>query len=200
MAENMVRIEGTIPVSGSVTTVPSGTQTVSGTVNTLPIKDPAITGVYAFSADEIPGVVAANNFMSLFNPVGSGKTFIFFGAFISSAAAAASTVTAPMRGFRITTATAGTLQATSAIAEFVSAMPSPVAEVRTGNPTVTLGPGFFNSPPVLPVTNSVTPVHAVVFPGGTGPFTLVAGEGVAFRTNSGDVDQRWNIGMIWGEM
>lgn len=187
-------------VSGTVTALPSGTQAVSGTVSTLPIRDPAITGVYAYNMDSIAGVVASNNYMSLYNPIASLKTLILFGVFVSSGTVAPSLVVTPIRGFRATLISGGTLQAVSTITEFISTNPAPVAEVRLGNPTATLGPAFFSSVPANSTSNVTMPIHAVAFPAGTGIFTLAAGEGIVLNTSAGDVDQRWNLGMIWGEM
>lgn len=198
MAESTVRIDGTVPVTGTVIATPTGTQAVSGTVSSIATKDPTITGVYVYSNDVAAGVVAANNFLSLFNPVGSGKTVIFAGAFLSCTSIAAITSPAPMRGFRITTATGGTLQATNTVAEFISTMPTQVAEIRTGNPTVTLGPAIFNSPPAVGA-GVIAPVHTVPVPPGTGPFTLAPGEGIVLRTASGDVDMSWSISVVWME-
>lgn len=209
MAELRVHVDNPttdpVKVSGSITTTPSGTQDVN-VVNSLadpvhvtPVKDNAITGVYVFSADEIPGVAAATNYLSLFNPVGSGKNLYVGGAFISAVTAGGSTVTSPMRGFRITTATGGVLQAVSAISKFISANPDPVAEVRTGNPTVTLGASIFNSPPPLSAGNGSTPVHQVLIPPNSGPFLLAEGEGIVFRQAIGDTDLRWNLSVSWAE-
>lgn len=194
-----------VVVSGTVTATPTGTQDVNiltsaATVNTTSLRSPAIKGVFVFSTSNVPGVVAANNFLSLFNPIGSGKILSFGSAFISSTAAGSSTETEPMRGFRITTATAGTLQAASASAKFISSEPATVAEVRIGNPTVTLGAAVFNSPPVISATNGSTNVHVIPVPGGLAPFTLVEGEGLVMRTNAGDVDQRWNLSIVWAEI
>jgi len=132
--------------------------------------------------------------------VASGKTLVFFGAFISCGAAASSTIVTPIRGFRSTLVSGGTLQATSAIAKFNTSDSTPVGELRTGNPTATLGAAIFASPPANNTNQLVTPVHPVVFPGGTGVFTLAAGEGVTLNASASDVDLRWNLGMIWGEI
>jgi len=191
---------GTQTVSGTVTALPSGTQAVSGTVSAIPIKDPAITGTYMFNLDSIAGVAGANNYMSLYNPLASGKTLILFGVFISCGAAASSTIVVPIRGIRANTIAAGTLQASSAIAKFSNAYANTVAEVRTGGPTAVLDGAMFASPPANNTNNLVVPVHAVTFPAGTGPFLLAAGEGMVLNASSGDVDLRWNLGMIWGEM
>lgn len=172
---------------------------LSDPLHVTPVKDNNITGVYVYSADEINGVAAANNYLSLFNPVGSGKSLYIGGIFISCVTAGGSTVTAPMRGYRITTATGGTLQAVSTIAKFITATPDPIAEVRLGNPTVTLGAALFNSPPPLSAGNGTTPVHQVPIPPNSGPFSLAPGEGIVLRQTTGDVDLRWNLSIAWAE-
>lgn len=209
MPEMRVRVDNPttspVPISGSITTTPSGTQDVNITnpltdpVHVTPVKDNAITGVYVFSADEIPGVVAANNYLSLANPTGSGKLLYVGGAFVSCVTAGGSTVTSPMRGFRATAVSAGTLQAVSATAKFISANPNPVAEVRLGNPTATLGASIFNSPPPLSAGNGTTPVHQVLIPPNSGPFVLAEGEAIVFRQAIGDTDLRWNLSISWAE-
>lgn len=227
MAEMRVHVDNPttdpVKVTGTVTSAPSGTQDVNivspnplpvttaaaldvvvtnalaDPVHVTPVKDNAITGVYIFSADEIPGVAAANNYLSLFNPVGSGKNVYVGGAFISCVTAGGSNVTAPMRGFRTTTATGGVLQAVSAISKFITANPDPIVEIRTGNPTVTLGPSVFNSPPPLSSGVGSTPVHQVLIPPNSGPFLLAPGEGIVLREATGDVDLRWNLSISWAE-
>ena len=98
----------------------------------------------------VPGVVAANNFISLFNPVASGVTISLGAAYVSSFAIAADLTPAPLNGFRITAASAGTLQTNStAVSKFQSAMPTSLAEIRTGNPTCTIGAQIFNASPVV---------------------------------------------------
>lgn len=208
MAENVVRIEGTVPTS------PSGTQNVAVTgqpisttpsnLSTAPLyitsaPNPAVAKTFVYSIGNITGVTgAANNFLSLFNPVGSGKTVFFGAAYISSEAVAASTNSEPMNIFRITAASAGTLQAASAIGKFQTSMADPVAEVRIGNPTVTVGAQLSNTSP--PVGNQVTvPIHIVTVPAVAPPFILAPGEGIVFRTLGGDTDQRWNLSVVWSE-
>ena len=174
---------------------------IGGTVNTLAIPDPTLTGTYAFSMASTPGVLAANNFLSLFVPAAASFNAIVGGVFVSCTTAAASTETEPMRGFRVTTASAGTLQAASAVSKFISAYPNPGAEVRTANPTVTLGAPFFSSPPAISATVGSTAVHAVQPPPtALGAFILQPGEGLVLRTAAGDVDQRWNISIVWSEV
>lgn len=161
-------------------------------------KDPGISGVYLASISLQPGVAAANNFLSLFNPVGSGKFLSLGGLFFSSYGIGSTTASEPMRGYRVTTATGGVVFSNTA--KFDSRYQSPVAEVRTTNPSVTLGAPIFNSPPPLGTGGIGTQfVHAVEIPPGAGSFTLLPGEGVVARTESGDVDQFWNITVVWGE-
>lgn len=209
MAEQRVLIEGmfptgsTLPVSGSVSTTPSGTQNVNVTntaVNAALVKNPSITGVYIFSADEIVGVAAANNYLSIFNPIGSGKSILFGGAFISSVAAGGTAITAPMRAYRATSVSGGVLQATSSSTKFITSSPDPVAEIRTGNPTATLDGAIFNSPPAISATVGSTVVHQIDIPPSVSPFLLVPGEGIVLRETTGDTDLRWNLSIGWAEM
>ncbi len=165
-------------------------------------SNPSIKGAYVYSIGAVPGVVAANNFVSLFNPVGSGKTVSVGAAYISSFAITASLTPAPMNGFRTTAASGGTLQTNStAIAEFQSTMPTSICELRTGNPTVTLGPQIFNAAPVEATNSGASTLQNIaaapaVFP----PFTLVPGEGIVIRSLSGLVATLWNISLVWAEL
>lgn len=203
MADQRVLIEGmwpegtALPVTGSLS--PSGTQNVAITgqpISVMTTIDPGITGVYTFNAAAVTGVAASNNYISLFNPIGSGKTMYLNGAFISSAVTGGTTAVQPMRGLRVTTATGGVLQATSAICKFQTSAPNPVMEVRTGNPTVTAGAPFFSSPPAISATVGSTVVHAITF---TNRFSFVPGEGVVLQCTASDVDLVWNLGLLWSE-
>lgn len=202
-----------VNVTGSISTTPSGTQnvvitgqpidTTPSNTSTTPLyttaaPNPAVAKTFVFSLGNITGVAAANNFLSLFNPVGSGKSVFFGAAYISSEAVAASTNSEPMNLFRITSATGGTLQAASAIGKFQTTMADPTAEVRIGNPTVTVGAQLSNTSP--PVGNQVTvPIHVVTVPAVAPPFILAPGEGIVFRALNGDTDQRWNLSIVWSE-
>jgi hypothetical protein len=155
-----------------------------------------------YSQAEQSGVVAANNFISLFNPVGSGKLITLGGVFISSYAVGDIDATVQsMRGFRVTAASAGTPVAANTICSFDTAKPDTSMEVRVGNPTVTLGDAIFNSPPFIGAVKSSLPfVHQVPVPAGGGPFLFRPGEGMVLRTAAGDVDTRWNLSVAWTEM
>lgn len=175
---------------------------INGVLATYMSPNPAIKGAYVFSQGNIPGVVAANNFLSLFNPSGSGKLITLGAAYMHSEAVAASLTPAPMQGFRITAASAGTLQTNStAVAKFQTSMPTSIAEVRTGNPTVTLGAQIFNAAPVIsPNTGGSTPQNIAAAPAVYPPFLLTEGEGIVLRTASGLTSMAWNISVVWSEI
>ncbi len=211
MAENRILVEGmyppgtALPVSGTVTTNPSGTQNVAVTGQPLSfymVQNPSLDGAYVYSQAEVPGVAAANNFMTLTNPVGSGKTIVFAGAFISSfiVGDTGATITS-MRGYRATAVSGGTLQAASTVGKFQTLQPDPVGQIRTGGVTATIGTALFNSPPYIGAAKSSSPfVHQVPIPPQGGLFTLAEGESMALRTEVGDVDTRWNLSLAWGEI
>lgn len=174
----------------------------SSPIFTSQAANPSIKGAYVYSIGGVPGVVAANNFMSIFNPIGSGKNVSLGAAYISSFAVAAASSPAPLNGFRTTAASAGTLQTNStAVTKFQSTMPDSICEVRTGNPTCTIGAQIFNASPVVtgsPGGSTLQNVAAApaVFP----PFVLVPGEGVVIRSLSGLVATLWNISIVWAEI
>ena len=204
---------GTQVVSGTVTTVPSGTQTVTGTViatpsgtqavsglvSTYSVMNPAFTGVYVYNLPDQPGVVAANNFLSIFNPVASGKTIVFVGGSVSSYIGGGGNATeVSCIAYRTTAASAGTLQAASAICKLQTAFPNAVAEVRIANPTATTGAAWFAiPPPIQPSTSGF--IYALQPPSGSGSIVMVPGEGIVLRSTSGDTDIQWNFNVVWGE-
>jgi hypothetical protein len=172
---------------------------VSGTVNAI-TSVPTTLSSFVFSVANVPGVAAANTFVSIYNPIGSGKTISIAGLFISCSATGAQSVTDPLRGYRITAApTGGTVQAASAINKLVTASAATIADVRIGNPTVVLGTPFFNSPAFTTGSSGTGQVHQVTTTPGV-PFTLVPGEGMALNTATGATNERWNISISWGEM
>ena len=170
------------------------------------VTNPAIKGAYVFSIGDVPGVAAANNFVSLFNPVGSGKNISVGAAYVSSYCNAASNPTVPVNGFRITAASGGTLQTNStAVAQFQTAMPTSIAEIRIGNPTVTAGAQIFNAPPAISNSgaNSGTSTSQIIAaaPSVYPPFVLVPGEGIVLRqTAAGVTTTMWNFSLVWAEL
>lgn len=164
-------------------------------------KDPLLYGVYSLSLSDIPGVVAANNFMSLFNPGPVGKFVVVGGVFFSAYGLGAATATSPMRGYRVTAASGGTqADPDTEINKYDSLYPPPIGVARYNNPTVTLAQALFNSPPPLGTTAAIPSIIDKIEPPPTaGGLILHAGEGVVLRTAGGDIDQIWNMTIVWGE-
>ncbi len=173
---------------------------INGALATYGTTNPILTGGYVFSDDAIAGVVAANNFLSLTNPTGSGKVILLAGVFISQITTGAVTVSAPLRGYLATGVSGGTLQAASAIGKVRSTMTSPVGEIRTLNPTATLGAAWFNSP-TLQATGASTSsfIHQVPATIAAGSITLLPGESTVLRTEAGSVNTLWNMSIAWSE-
>lgn len=172
-----------------------------GTIGIYASTNPAYTGGYVYSLAMSAGVVAANNFLVLTNPAGSNKEITLAGVFASSVIVndIAATVD-PLRGYRASNVSGGTLALASEIAKIRTSMPSPAGQIRTGNPTVTLGAAWFNSPPILGTSKTSSPfVHQIPTTTPAGSLTLSMGESTVIRTESGDVDQRWNISIAWSE-
>lgn len=151
---------------------------------------------YVYSDGSFAGVVAANNFLTLVNPIGLGRLINVTGAFFSSSSTGASSSTATMRGFRVSSVSGGTVKDVSTIGKFVTADPDPVGEIRIDNPTMTLGAQLFNVPPPTGAAATSNPVTQIRT---GGAFILAPGEGVGFKTNSGGTEQRWNISVTWIE-
>lgn len=162
---------------------------------------PNFSGSYLYSVDDVIGVVAANVYMSLFNPVGSGKVLYYLGSFISTyVTSGTSTTRDSMQGHAITASSGGTLVPASSYFKLDSTYPAATGVVRTGNPTVTTGPNIFNSPPPIGTTTSQY-VHSV----GSGlqqvggPVAFRPGEGFALLTDVGNINQTWNLSIVWAE-
>ena len=174
---------------------------INGYLGSYPVTNPAFRGGYAYSRAQTPGVVAANNFVALLNPVGSGRVLTVAGVFISSVIVADITATVdPMRGWLATGISGGTLEAASTITKVRSTMPNPVGQIMINNPTATLGASWFNSPALLGASKGSSPfVHQIPASVAAGAITLLPGEGTVIRTESGDLDQRWNVSIAWNE-
>ena len=177
------------------------TNSTGNSVPTHAVTNPALLGGYVYSDDEVPGVVAANNYVALTNPVGSGKIILVAGVFISSTTNGAVTNPPPLRGYLASGVSGGTLISASNIAKIRSTMPSPVGEIRIANPTATLAAGWFNSPAIHSTGAASAPfVHQVPATIAAGSLTLLPGESTVLRTASGDTAQEWNISIAWSEL
>jgi len=197
-AENTVRIDGTsvVNVSGTVTTANTSATPLFVTQGTAPGQ------IYTTLIRNTLGVVAANNFLSLFNPLGSGKNVVVAQFVCFPYATAATSPTDNMEVWRTSAASAGTLLAAANIGKFNTSQSNSVAEVRTGNPTTTL----VGTIPVLAIPPAVTSAAAgisstinIIPPSGS-LFICQPGEGVVARTPAGAVGQVWSLGFSWAEI
>jgi hypothetical protein len=153
---------------------------------------------YFHALVDTPGVAAGNNFLSVFNPVGSSKTVIALNLFVSCFATSSATSPNSLNAYRISAASGGTLIAASTVNRFITADSDPVCIVRTGNPTVTtVGLVLIGISPVISVGSGQSSSTASPPPGAS--FVMIPGEGIAISTPAGDSDQIWNISLVWGE-
>jgi hypothetical protein len=154
---------------------------------------------YFHAAIDMPGVVAANTFLSIFNPVGSGKTVSFFSIAPDSYATGASSTPSSLVVDRTTAASGGTQIAAANINKLITIQPNSIAEVRTNNPTITKsGITLYSWPPPLAtgVGGSSSAYSSV--PPGQGFFCL-PGQGIALSTPAGNINQVWSIKVTWAE-
>jgi hypothetical protein len=158
------------------------------------------TGFYSFSISDLPGVVAANNFVTLMNETGSGKTLQVYSATVGSyvAAAGGGGVRNSMIVQQIISSTGGTLQNQAAIARLDRTMPAPTGAVRTGNPSVLFAANITSFPPPVGIDTGSNN-DRIVSTQNSG-VVLHPGEGIRFFTTAGSVNQNWNIAFSWAEI
>ena len=154
---------------------------------------------YVYMINDVAGVVAANNFISLFNPVGSGVVFLGLQISVSTYATTVSATPTSLVSKRITAASGGTLISASTIPRFKTSLPDPKTVIRIGNPTVTVvGLGFAPISPIISTGTGVSSSSAS--PPGNFAFVCSEGEGVVATTAAGNVNQIWNISVVWQEI
>lgn len=157
-----------------------------------------IASGYIYSVAEVPGVLAPNNYLTLFNPVGNTKVGILSGFFVSYSLTVGTSITTPMRGWRITAQpTGGSVVPNSDIAKVQTIYPDATLELRISGPAAVLDGALFNSPP--PTQKDTNFVHEISLPSGLLPFTLRPGEGIVLRTEASLLDARWNLTVVWAE-
>jgi hypothetical protein len=164
------------------------------TISTAGALDSNITGVYAVGLIDAPGVATTNVFASLFNPVGSGRllaiTNLIWGKYVATTA----TTAASMGFYKITAASAGTDSSTAITPLNPFSAATAKSIFRTGNPTVTLGNILLQqAPPLSAGSFNNAPAITIAATTAAGALLLSEGEGIAIRTASGDVNQRWNV-------
>lgn len=154
---------------------------------------------YFHTLIDAPGVVAANNFISLFNPGGSGKTVAFFAIQISSFASGASSTASSLVVDRITAASGGSLIAASSVNRLLTSWANPVAELRTGNPTATkTGLTLFSWPPPIATGAGGEATNYASPPSGQS-FICLPGQGIVLSTPAGNTNQVWSMNLNWAE-
>lgn len=166
------------------------------------MPDTHATALFDFSLQRQDSLVAGKNFVSLFNPVTSGKVISMGGVFISYMADNPSP-SYPLRGYRISTLpTGGTEHLEAEICRFDTQRFAPAVLIRSNNPSVgTLGAAFFNAAPGI--TNGLaesSDIQDVDTPAGFNPFLLYPGEGIVVRQDAGAVGHLWNISLVWREL
>lgn len=192
-----------VPVSGSLT--PSGTQNVNlvspTSLATYGVLAPGISGVYLFSINDVPGVVAANNFLTLTNPVGSGKTIFMPYVAVSSYAATGTASVNNSLIISMATGVSGGTDGSASIISFSDSYPAPAGVVRSGNPTATAGSPLIGVPPAIISGSgvSVTLLASLEANAAAGTKALTEGNSFLLRTTAGDTDQRWNFTIAWLE-
>lgn len=194
MSEQKVSIDGVVPIS-----TPSAI-TVNGYVTTTEVASPSSIGRYIFGAIDLAGTTTPNNYMTITNPTGSGRTVIVARATIAKYTVNVVGVVPSLTLTRASAVSGGTVQAASAICKTISSYPNAVAVIRTGNPTATAGAIAASFPPVISdkVGGESGIVDVVNAPPGGGMF-LAEGESLLLSAAAGDVDQRIDITLSWAE-
>ena len=183
MSEKVVSIEGVNPLAGSFTTIQ--------------VAPPGVSNTYGISIHDQPGVLTANVFLSVFNPVGSGKLLYAIQSSVSRYSIGQNISANSLVITRTSAASGGVLQPASDISRGDTTQPNSVAEVRTGNPTITILRELASYGP--PVGNTSPPTSDSIEGNAVIPFILRPGEGLAYETAAGDISQRWNIAQFWVE-
>ena len=155
--------------------------------------------IYNYCLNDIPGVVAANTFVSFFNPASSTVTMSAILAIVTNYDTGSSQAANSMTNQRITAASGGTLVAASTIPRYAIPLPDPQVQVRIGNPTVTTsGLVTIAYPPPFASIPSIGSSTSVAAPPGTA-FLCPPGNGLIFSTAAGATTQMWNITFVWSE-
>lgn len=153
---------------------------------------------YLYQVVKAAGVVAANQFISAFNPVNSGVAMLGLELSVDTFAAGSTSATDPLVGFRTSSQSGGTLIAASTIARFAPTFPDPQIEIRTGATVATTGLAVSTVAPVISVGTGNSGKSVGTPPG---VFAVIPpGTGVTFGTASGAVNQIWDIRLVWGEL
>lgn len=158
---------------------------------------PVFTGAYVALVNDVPGTVAANNFLVAFNPTASPITMQALTTSVSSYTTGASSTPDSLLIQRISSVSGGTQVTPSSITKFATFQPNPRVQIFTGNPTVTLVG--------VPIRAFAPPITVGTGGGGTGTqgapaaALFLPGQGAVWYTTAGNINQMWNIDFVWGE-
>lgn len=156
---------------------------------------------YSITLADTPGVVAANTYMSFFNPSGSGMVAIALLASVQCFAVTTAQAPFSMRASRISATSGGTLIPATDLNKFDETYyENPRFEVRIDNPSITLKhpyPLGVWPPAISTGTGSVASSTEAI---SGAAFLMYQNEGFAFHTLGGDTDQVWSLQFVWGEI
>ncbi len=163
---------------------------------------PTAVDEYMMSVGKVNGnTTNPYNYITIFNPGGSGKNAIVkrLGIRVDAAAAA---VYIPMSVFRITTASAGTLVSSADIPKKHASSSTPVVEIRHTNVTATLAGGTDSKIMDITTPGAVGQLigHEDLVFENAEDMILQPGEGLVLRqTGVGDIDFRVKLLLEWKE-
>lgn len=162
-----------------------------------------VSGVYAYCMTDVAGVTAASNvFMSLFNPIGSGKLFAVKRLEMQSYTIAVTGVKSSKRFSRVSAASGGTLA--SSVESHDTNYPTQKAEVRISNPSVSQVADIKAFAPAIEISaaSGAYPAPEIEF----NPrdefeeIILREGQGISiYQTVAGNVNETMNINIVWME-
>jgi hypothetical protein len=168
-------------------------------ISTFSGVDPTWTGVYFQAIVDVAGTTGSNNFLSVLNPVGSGKIAIALGFSCSSYSLNSITTPSSLVAFRTSAHTGGTDVTAANVNRFLTSFANPVAQVKIGNPGTTNTNGTNPMIGIPPVVGTGAQNGQTVAPTPGASFVFLPGEGIVFNVPTGDTDQRWDMQYIWAE-
>lgn len=196
----------TVTMDGSTPNQVSSPISIAGVLSGTPVPvvpglDPIYKGVYVYSTSDVPGVVAANNYMVLYNPVGNTKNILPLTSQIASYISTGTFVGNHSIQVQVVTAVSGgSLQPTSSIVKAIGTYPTPTGQIFLGNPTLTNGANLFSVPPATNASGGASTGALVGGAAGGGPLILTPGMGVAWLMAGGSTNMNLNFNIIWGEV
>lgn len=168
---------------------------------------PSSQGEYLMSIGPINGSIATTyNYMTFFNPTGSGKTAVIkrVGVRVNTVAAAGYV---PIQLRRITVRSGGTVVASSSYPRKHSGTATSSMEIRTTGVTVTYGGATTSrimavqTPGAVPTSVTGNSGHLEMVFDESEPLVIQPGEGIVLYQNptAGDADLRVRLLLEWGE-